>query len=96
MTYVLLVLLFASFWCFGIWTLFQEGHILEKAGIFMDEYLPVYINKPFWKCPICQASIHGTAIYAIFLMPLHGIAFWIPFCICLCGFNHFVMQFFHD
>lgn len=96
MTYAFFVLIFGSFWCYGIWTLFRNDMILEKAGVWLDENLPNYLNKPLWKCPICLASVHGTAIYALFLMPLYGIWLWIPFCVCLCGFNHFVMQFFKD
>jgi len=57
MTYALLVLLFASFWCFGISVLFKEEMLLEKLGIWMDENLPIYLNKPLWKCAICMASI---------------------------------------
>lgn len=96
MTYAFFVLLFASFWCYGIATLFKEEMILEKAGIWLDENLPEYFNKPLWKCPLCMASFHGTAIYAIFLMPVYYIWLWIPFCVCLCGLNYIVMNLFND
>lgn len=93
MTYAFFVLLFAAFWCYGFWTLFREEMILEKVSILMDEHLPEYMNKPLWKCPLCMASVHGTAIYAIFLMPIYGIWLWVPFCVCLCGLNQIIMFF---
>jgi hypothetical protein len=96
MTYTLIVLLFASFWCFGISVLFHSGMILENAGIWLDENINLYVNKPFWSCPICMASIHGTAIFAIFIMPIYGIWLWVPFCVCLAGFNYIIINLFKD
>jgi len=96
MTYALIVLLFASFWCFGISVIFKEEMILEKAGIWMDENILPYLNKPLWKCPICMASIHGTAIFALFVMPIYGIWLWVPFCVCLAGLNYVIINLFKD
>jgi hypothetical protein len=96
MTYTLGILIFASAWCFGISVLFHSGMILEKVGMWLDENLPLNINKPFWSCPICMASLHGSAIYAIFMMPIYEIWFLIPFCVCLAGFNYVLINLFKD
>jgi hypothetical protein len=79
--------------CLGIWTihiLFQEGHLLENAGTWMDVNFPVKINKPLWACTICMSSVHGLiGFFAIRFffgvdLPLKQL---IPFIFCLCGLN---------
>lgn len=50
------------------------------------------IFKPLFACPYCMASVWGTAIFWTAFSYM-GIAYWIPFCICLCGFNYFLNQF---
>lgn len=79
--------------CLGIWaihTLFQEGHLFEKAGDWMESHWPEKVNKPLWMCPICQSSIWGLiGFFAIRYffgvdLPLKQL---IPFIFCLCGMN---------
>lgn len=73
----------------GIHILFQEGHIFEQLGDWMDEKLPEGLNKPLWACPVCMSSIWGTAGY--FILGLHYHYFF-PFIFCLCGLNTIILK----
>jgi hypothetical protein len=95
MTTFLLSLLPVSLgiWCLHI--LFQEGHLLEKAGDWMDEHWHEKINKPLWACPICMSSIWGVIGFCAldFLFGVHhDIKLLIPFIFCLCGFNTLLLK----
>lgn len=54
------------------------------------------IAKPLFACPYCMASIHGTVIFFAFVLGHLPLIMWIPFCICLCGLNYFLTQFFTE
>ena len=93
----LLVLLFmipiSSAWIFGVKCLFSPGYILESLAIRMEEDCPRGLNKPLFLCPPCMASIHGSFIYLTILSHDYGLILWIPFVVCLAGFNYFIIQF---
>jgi hypothetical protein len=65
----------------------------EKQGI--PEWIKL-ILKPLFACPYCMASIHGTVIFFAFVLGYLPLIMWIPFCICLCGLNYFLTQFFTE
>lgn len=95
MTTFLLSLLPVSLgiWCIHI--LFQEGHLLEKVGDWMDEHWPEKVNKPLWACPICMSSVWGfIGFFALdFLFGVHhDIKLLIPFIFCLCGLNTIILK----
>jgi hypothetical protein len=79
--------------CLGIWCvhiLFQENHLLEKAGDWITEKLGKYWSKPLINCPICMSSLYGLiGFFAIdfFFGVHHDIKLLIPFIFCLCGLN---------
>jgi hypothetical protein len=80
-------------WCIHI--LFQEGHLLEKVGDWMDEHWSEKINKPLWACPICMSSVWGLiGFFALdYLFGIHhGIKLLIPFIFCLCGLNTIILN----
>jgi hypothetical protein len=82
----------------GIWAvhiLFQEGHLLEKAGDWMDDNWPEKVNKPLWACPICQSSVYGLiGFFALdFLFGVHHhVKLLVPFIFCLCGLNVIILN----
>lgn len=80
-------------WCIHI--LFQEGHLLEEAGDWMDNNWPEKVNKPLWNCPICMSSVYGLiGFFAIdfFFDVHHHIKLLIPFIMCLCGLNTIILN----
>lgn len=75
-------------WCVHI--LFQEGHLLENAGKWMEERLPDFVNKPLWMCPICQSSFWGIiGFHALdYFFGVHlPYKLLVLYVLCLCGLN---------
>ena len=89
---VAILLVLTSLWTLGVTSLFQEGMILERLGQLMDETLPAWMNKPFWRCPPCMASIHGSISYLTFLSGDYGLLCWPVFVICLAGLNYVIVN----
>lgn len=98
----LLAVLVTSLWCIGLHTVAVKLIIEEVMGTDIEMFwdgspeLPRWkklIYKPLWACPACMASLWGTLIFWI-VFPYMGILLWIPFCICLCGLNFVIGQFF--
>lgn len=58
---------------FAIWQVFQQGHILENVGLFLEKHLPEAIHKPVFSCPICM-----TIWYGLVLSLLLGYQLWLP------------------
>jgi len=96
MTDFLILLVVGSFWCWGVFTLFYDGYVLDKIGDLLrkenDDSPPkikgTWYSKPLFDCPPCMASIHGfliSAIYYDWLIYLMG-----AYMICLCGLNFIV------
>lgn len=80
-------------WCIHI--LFQEGHLFEKQGDWMDENLPEFINKPTWACPICQSSFWGLiGFHALdYLFGVHlPYKLLVPYIFCLCGLQTILVK----
>lgn len=88
--YWIAIMFLAMFWIQGVNCLFSEGHLLEKAGDWVDEHLPEWIYKPTIGCPMCMSSIHGTLWYL--LMINRDWILWPAFCICLCGVNYVISK----
>ncbi len=88
MTNILVILILSALWCFGVRALFMKGKLLEKAGIWMDSNLPLWVNQPLWRCPPCMSSFHGILIYSTFLMGIYGPIWLFPFIVMLCGLNY--------
>lgn len=83
----IVLLIIGSSWCWGVFTLFHEGYLLERAGNTLRRELGSWFSKPLFDCPPCQASIHGFAIGFIH----YGLSWQIPiFMICLCGLNFII------
>jgi hypothetical protein len=98
LTIFFLAVVMSSAWCFGLHTVVKN---------FLDEVFDWDINsgawlglprwkkllfKPLFACPYCMASVWGTAIFWAAFSYM-GAWYWIPFCVCLCGFNYFLNQF---
>lgn len=60
----------------GVWNAFLPGQIMGWLGDKMagntkvmppiDRTVPDWITKPLFECPMCCASVHGIAWWAIF------------------------------
>lgn len=96
----ILWLIIASHWCIGVHAVAVKLVIEEIRGTTVDELWEKYsrsnklIAKPFWACPACMASVHGTVIFFAQVSTVTGSGFWISFCVCLCGLNFVMSQFF--
>lgn len=82
----------------GIWAihiLFQEDHLLEKAGDWIENKVGEKWSKPLVHCPICMSSFWGIiGFFAIRFffnvdLPLKQI---VPFVFCLCGLNTIISK----
>lgn len=87
-----ILLSLSSLWTMGVASLFQEEMILERLGQWQDENLPLWVNKPLWRCPPCMASFHGSVIYLLFMVGDYGLWLWIPFIVCLAGVNYMIVN----
>lgn len=83
--------------CLGIWAihiLFQEGHLFEKQGDWLELKLGKW-SKPLVHCPICQSSFWGLiGFFSIRYffgvdLPFRQL---IPFVLCLCGLNTIISK----
>jgi len=89
MTDFLLWLEISCFWIWGINFCFREKQIFGQVGSWLDNRLPKWLCKLLFKCPMCMASIHGTAIYL--LSPMHYIWYMhLLFVVALCGLNDII------
>lgn len=90
MTTFLISLIPACLLIHGIHILFQEGHLLERPGIWITNRLGDKWSKPIINCPICQSSFWGAiCFFAIdYVFGVHlPIRQLIPYLMCLCGLN---------
>jgi hypothetical protein len=77
----------SSLWCFGIYAVFNNDHILGPVADWLEKVTSVSFCRPIFGCPPCMASFHGG------IMGLIAFGFnWavIPFVICLCGLNFII------
>jgi hypothetical protein len=82
-----------SLWCIGFWNAFDKGMILERAELFLQNHLPVYIYYPTIGCVRCMASVHGFVAYILFYHTVDLMV--IPFIVCVSGLN-VVLSYFLD
>jgi hypothetical protein len=79
-----------SFICFGIYKAFDHGMIFGKIGDWMNTRHRT-ISKPLFTCPICMASVWGSAYFLLladswlWMWPVHVLA--------LAGLNRLLMNF---
>lgn len=99
---IIAVTLASSMWCFGFQAIITKVVFEEILDIDLDydwDHLDRWqklLFKPLFACPYCMASVHGSIIFFVFLLPLLGFWGWIPFCVCLCGLNYVITQFFTE
>lgn len=85
MTQFILHLLAASFWIFGVRTLFSHDHLLYPIYEWAERNVSEYLIKPTIGCVMCMASLHGLVWFMIFIK--EPVWMVIIFMICLCGLN---------
>ncbi len=85
LTNFLLALLITSFWCIGVYKIFEEGMIFGWLARAINKNIPPLFTKPVYNCCVCMGSLHGLIAFNIFF-GLFSLAV-IPFMICLAGLN---------
>jgi len=80
----------AVLWCWGINCLFSEGYIFEIIGRLLERFLGTWLCKPLFFCPPCMGSIHGTAIFFLFVDLRWTYSFL--FVVCLTGLNFIIKE----
>jgi hypothetical protein len=87
MTELLPHILYASLWCFGIYAVFNNDHLLGPVADWLERITSETFCRPLFGCPPCMASVHGGIIGLI----VFGFTWTvIPFMICLCGLNFII------
>jgi hypothetical protein len=87
-------LILGSLWCYGVYALFDNDHLLGPVGDWLEKFTSVTFCRPLFGCPPCMASVHGAMIG----IGLFGISWTIlSYCICLCGLNFIIKNIiFHE
>jgi hypothetical protein len=72
------------FWFVKVW-------VVKKVGL--------WYSKPIITCPVCMSSIHSAYFYLPFLFLTGftwiGLLTWIPYMICLAGFQYLIAKLTH-
>lgn len=79
------------FWIWGINCLFSYGYIFEPIGMILERLIGSWACKPIFHCPPCMSSLHGTAIFFIFV-DLHW-HYSFLFVVCLTGINFIIKEY---
>lgn len=69
---------------------FTQKEILWFVKWYGDKYLPEWIRKPLYDCPMCMASAHSLVLSLYFGIDL-TILIFIP---CVCGLNYIINRMF--
>lgn len=89
--YTLLPALFLGIgWTWGVNCLMSEGYILAPVGLVLERVLGTWFCKPLFLCPPCQASVHGPAIFILFVDLDWYYLF--PYVIALTGLNYIIKE----
>jgi|SRR3954468_22220696 hypothetical protein len=75
-TDLIFLILGNALWICGVWHAALPCQILDPIATWMagnsksfppmEGHVPEWINKPLLTCPICMASVHGTAGWFVF------------------------------
>lgn len=89
MTDFITMLIIGSFWCYGVYAVFNNDHLLGPVADWIEKSTSVTFCRPLFGCPPCMASFHGV----IFGLIVFGFN-WnvLPFIVCLCGLNFIIKQ----
>ena len=80
-------LFLGSLWCFGVYAVFDNNHLLGHAGNWIEKHTSENFIRPLFGCPPCMASAHGTIIG----LCLFGFSLTIiPYVVMLCGLNFII------
>lgn len=89
----ILELIFGALWCYGVYAVFNNDHLLGPVADWIESRTSATFCRPLFGCPPCMASFHGGIIGLCvfgFHLPV------IPYMICLCGMNYIVKQIIFD
>lgn len=87
MTNFICYLLGASLWIWGVYAVFDSKHLLGKFGSWIEVNTSTTLCRPFFLCPVCMSSIHGS-LWGIICYDFTYTIF--PFIICLAGLNYII------
>jgi hypothetical protein len=68
MTDFIQVLFLNSLCILGFHISTNENMIFGKVADWLEDKLPIWLNKPLWACPYCMSSIHSTYIAIPYLL----------------------------
>lgn len=90
----ILQLLLGSLWCYGIYAVFDNDHLLGPLGDWIESNTSTTFIRPLFGCPPCMASFHGGVLGFV----MFGLTWTVlPYMICLCGLNYIIKNIiFHD
>lgn len=101
MTDFVLLLIVGACWCWGVFTVFHEGYLLERIGnklrkfdvypgkkSMQERWIGTWYSKPLFDCPPCMGSVHGFMISAVYYE--WHIYPMMAYMVCLCGLNFIV------
>lgn len=83
---IIIIALFTIGYCCTFW----PGMIFEKAGDWLEDHLPEYINKPIWHCYICCCMWVGSVVYWITWH--NSFLEWFTCCVGAMGMNAVISE----
>lgn len=87
--YYLQILFVTLCWIWGFHYTFKTDEVFGDIGDWGRKHLNGHAILPFYDCPQCMSSVHGTLMYYLFLSD-YGWDLWVLFCFALCGLSAIV------
>ncbi len=69
-----------------VYTVFQDGNILGRVGLFLEEHLPALLYKPLIGCVFCMAPWWSSLYYCV-IPGKYDLTTHIVFILCVGGGN---------
>lgn len=83
-----------SLFTIGYCSMFWEGMIFFQIGNWLDERIPLWLQKPLYSCFICACFWYGSALY--WLVWGNSVREWFVCVLSAMGLNAALSKLFRD
>ena len=63
----------------------DESNILWFISFYGDNFLPYWLTKPLWNCPVCMSSVWGLWFWMFHPWQVVEIKHWVFYTLALAG-----------